>query len=55
MGNFRNYRTRCPIRKPIARAGYEIPSKRDYKRDKHEDYEIIKEGLKEFEEEKNED
>jgi len=55
VGRSRNYRTKCPIRKPVARSGYELPSKKDYMRDRHEDLQLINKGLEEFEESEEEE
>ncbi len=51
MGRSRNYRTKCPIRKPVAPPTKVMKSKKDYVRDREEVVRIIEEGLKEFEEE----
>ena len=51
MGNSRNIRNKLQIRKPIAPPGYIIGSKKDYRRNKQEEYELIQKGLEEWEEE----
>ena len=48
MGRSRNYRTGCTIRKPVAPPMKVMKIKKDYKRDKHTEFQEIVKGLEEY-------